>query len=106
MGEAVPHIAELALLDVLLDGVEGLLLGDLDTQSACCILETIERVNCGLHTSILALVQRGTSTTMLRMVSCSLAKRGMSCHGEMSWPSFSMKMRCSSVLGAAILRVV
>ena len=29
MGEAVPHVAELALLDVLLDGVEGLLLGDL-----------------------------------------------------------------------------
>lgn len=29
VGEAVPHIAELALLDVLLDGVEGLLLGDL-----------------------------------------------------------------------------
>jgi hypothetical protein len=29
VGEAVPDIAELALLDVLLDGVEGLLLGDL-----------------------------------------------------------------------------
>jgi hypothetical protein len=29
VGEAVPHITELALLDVLLDGVEGLLLGDL-----------------------------------------------------------------------------
>lgn len=73
MGEAVPHVAELALLDVLLNGVEGLLLGDLDTGSACCILETTERINCRLHTSILALVQRGTSTTMLRMVCCSLA---------------------------------
>jgi hypothetical protein len=29
VGEAVPHVAELALLDVLLDGVERLLLGDL-----------------------------------------------------------------------------
>jgi hypothetical protein len=27
--EAIPHVAELALLDVLLDGVERLLLGDL-----------------------------------------------------------------------------
>jgi hypothetical protein len=36
VGEAVPHVAELALLDVLLDGVEGLLLGDLSMQSACC----------------------------------------------------------------------
>jgi hypothetical protein len=27
--EAVPHVAELALLDVLLDGVESLLLADL-----------------------------------------------------------------------------
>ena len=29
VGEAVPNITKLALLDVLLDGVEGLLLGDL-----------------------------------------------------------------------------
>jgi hypothetical protein len=29
VGEAVPDVAELALLDVLLDGIEGLLLGDL-----------------------------------------------------------------------------
>ena len=29
VGEAVPHVAELALLDILLDGVERLLLGDL-----------------------------------------------------------------------------
>jgi hypothetical protein len=62
--------------------------------------------NGGVHTSIFALVQRGTSTTMLRMVCCSLAYRGMSCHAEMGWPSFSMKTRCSSVLAAATLRVV
>lgn len=29
VGEAVPNEAELALLDILLDGVEGFLLGDL-----------------------------------------------------------------------------
>lgn len=29
VGEAVPHETELAFLDVLLDGVEGLLFGDL-----------------------------------------------------------------------------
>jgi hypothetical protein len=27
--EAVPHIAELSLLDILLDGIEGLFLADL-----------------------------------------------------------------------------
>jgi len=32
VGEAVADEAELALLDVLLDGVELLLLGDLDTK--------------------------------------------------------------------------
>ena len=33
VGEAVPHVAQLALLDVLLDGVERLLLGDLRASS-------------------------------------------------------------------------
>jgi hypothetical protein len=35
VGEAVPHVAELSLLDVLLDGVELLLLGDLLRWLAC-----------------------------------------------------------------------
>lgn len=35
MGEAVANEAELALLGVLLDGVEEIILGDLLMQSAC-----------------------------------------------------------------------
>ena len=33
MGEAVADVAELALLDILLDGVEELILGDLDCSA-------------------------------------------------------------------------
>jgi hypothetical protein len=40
VGEAVAHVAELALLDVLLDGVERLLLGDLRAVSVSQCLDT------------------------------------------------------------------
>lgn len=110
MREAVPDVAELALLNVLLDGVECLLLGDLlralVTGSVCVGWTARDAGNGRALTSILALVQRGTSTIMLRTVCCSLAYSGMSCHGETGWPSFSMKTRCSSVLAAPILRTV
>jgi hypothetical protein len=86
VGEAVPHEAQLALLDVLFDGVERLLFGDLVLSA----IEPAAMRQLGPRTSIFALVQRGTSTTMLRIVCCSLAYSGMSCHGETSWPSFSM----------------
>jgi hypothetical protein len=58
------------------------------------------------RTSIFALVQRGTSTTMFRTVCCSLAYSGMSWKGETGTPSFSMKMRCSRVWAAPTLRAV
>lgn len=45
--------------------------------------------------SSLALDQRGISTTMLRIVRSSLAKRGMSWKGETTLPSFSLKTRYS-----------
>jgi hypothetical protein len=41
-------------------------------------------------TSSLALVQRGISTTMLKMVFSALAKRGISWKGEMGTPFFSV----------------
>ena len=77
MGEAVPHVAELTLLDVLFDRIESLLLADL----AVCQLNAMGEVAEGpakatdgvARTSIFALVQRGTSTTMLRTVCCSFA---------------------------------
>lgn len=69
VGEAVTDEAELALLGVLLDGVESLLLGDL---RACQTAGTRHWRMVQL-TSCLALVQRGISTTMFRMVCCSLA---------------------------------
>lgn len=52
-----------------------------------------------LEISILALVQRGTSTIMLRMPLFWSAKRGMSWKGDTTvWSdAFSMKTRCSAV---------
>lgn len=50
-------------------------------------------------TSILPLVHLGISTTMFKTVCCSFAYRGISWKGEIGTPSFSMYMRCSSVLG-------
>lgn len=47
MGEAVPHEAELALLDVLLDGIERLLLADLHTWSALSALRGAGRRRAG-----------------------------------------------------------
>jgi hypothetical protein len=53
VGEAVPHVAELALLDVLLDGVECLLLGDLWVSSASrCILCYCSLPSTYLHLGI------------------------------------------------------
>jgi hypothetical protein len=43
VGEAVPHEAELALLDILLDGVELLLLGDLLPMLASFLARDGER---------------------------------------------------------------
>lgn len=75
------------LLDVLLDGVEGLLLADLHLglgqrdQAA-----EGQRPGAAKHSrrrqGRLTLVQRGTSTIMLRMVLDSSANRGMSLPGE------------------------
>jgi hypothetical protein len=48
-----------------------------------------------LEISILALVQRGTSTIMLRMPLFRSAKSGMSWNGETTWPFCSMYTRCS-----------
>ena len=82
VGEAVADVAELALLHILLDGVEELLLGDLGRKisiptSSYSVAPHLQGgllcVYCGVRTSCLALVQRGISTTMLRMVCCSLA---------------------------------
>lgn len=70
VGEAVADEAQLALLGVLLDGVEGLLLGDLMACQHACARHWEEGLR---RTSCLALVQRGISTTMFRMVCCSLA---------------------------------
>lgn len=80
VGEAVADKAQLALLDILLDGVEEFLLGDL-------IVGLVLAVECGVIdcrvdwttqqwrglTSILPLVQRGISTIMFKTVCCSLA---------------------------------
>lgn len=86
MGEAVADEAELALLDILLDGVEELLLGDLERRVST--VSIAKAVWCGVvkfevinrrkrndieHTSSLPLVHLGISTTMFRMVCCSLA---------------------------------
>lgn len=80
VGEAVTDVTELALLDILLDGVEELLLGDLDRPSAMIFMEKGTGEDRGgavlwrlVRTSCLALVQRGISTIMFRMVCCSLA---------------------------------
>ena len=75
MGEAVADVAKLALLDVLLDGVEKLLLGDLvgRTSVSKAVMHAAicwggEAAECRRRrTSSLALVQRGISTTMFRM---------------------------------------
>jgi hypothetical protein len=39
VGEAVAHVAQLALLDILLDGVEEFLLGDLAESAVSSIVE-------------------------------------------------------------------
>jgi hypothetical protein len=79
VGEAVSDEAKLAFLDILLDRVEGLLLGDLIGRyvSAWQIKHDIVTSRYGEHrqelTSSLALVHLGISTTMFRIVCCSLA---------------------------------
>ncbi len=119
MGSSCATITKLALLDVLLDRVEELVLGDLRVRNytsafrasyykilvpliAC--LRTIGAGGGGVKrgggrvkfggggglTSSLALVQRGISTIMLRTVCSALAYRGMSWKGETATPSFSM----------------
>jgi hypothetical protein len=104
VGEAVADETELALLDVLLDGVEEFLLGDLDAQkcyqASCGVTKSrvsLEKQSLGSRwlqryrlTSNLPLVHRGISTIMFKTVCCSLAYRGMSWKGEMGTPSFSM----------------
>jgi hypothetical protein len=72
VGEAVADEAELALLDILLDGVEELLLGDLWNLLGFC------RCHRGASpTSSFPLVQRGISTTMFRRVFCSLYQQSI-----------------------------
>lgn len=48
MGEAVADVTELALLSVLLDGVEELLLGDLDSSSVTIFMDRGATVVCML----------------------------------------------------------
>jgi hypothetical protein len=73
MGEAVTDESKLALLDILLDRVKELVLGDLKwTESQ----RRVWRVNSDVgleNTSSLALVHLGISTIMLRMVCSWLA---------------------------------
>lgn len=103
--EAVADEAELALLGVLLDWVELLVLGDLAKDEcqlfvlsmfhnlnavSCCLPRAAMRTIAVRRTSCLALVQRGISTTMFNTVCCSLAYSGMSWKGETGTPSFSM----------------
>lgn len=76
MGEAVADVTKLALLNILLDGVEELFLGDL--ASSQHIPSNMKNFPAGpvpgaVHTSCLALVQRGISTTIFRTVCWSLA---------------------------------
>lgn len=85
VGEAIAHEPKLALLDVLLDGVEELFFRDLLHHQHLAVLCSVVG-----HTSSLALVHRGISTTIFRIVCCSLAYRGTSWKGETGVPSFSM----------------
>ena len=103
VGEAVADEAKLALLHILLDGVEKLLLGDLSSRQvswrsfgiAIGVIRSLRKATFPSvrewrqqnsldkkvmggryrleHTSSLALVQRGISTIMLRMVCSWLA---------------------------------
>ena len=102
--EAVADEAELALLDILLDWVEGLLLGDLCGRLSASVLGCQIKSSAGLLrqrrgessnswyklTSSLPLVHLGISTTMFKIVCCSLAYSGISWKGEIGCPSFSM----------------
>ena len=92
VGEAVADVTQTALLNVLLDGVEGLLFGDLMACQHACARHWEEGLR---RTSCLALVQRGISTIMLSTVCCSLAYRGMSWKGETTLPFCSMYTLCS-----------
>lgn len=84
--EAVAHISQLALLDILLNRVKELLFRDLLTKITPLATPTLlvkifslplnPAINHEImrqRTSCLALVQRGISTIMLRIVCCSLA---------------------------------
>ena len=50
------------------------------------MVKLINSIRERVHTSILALLHRGTSTTMLNTVFSALAKRGISWNGEMTFP--------------------
>jgi hypothetical protein len=100
VGEAVADESKLALLDVLLNRVEELLdklkscykqsccsspylfLGDLNENNVSSAMrgrtEQVNNCNRKQHTSNLPLVHLGISTTMFRIVCCSLAYRGIS----------------------------
>jgi hypothetical protein len=74
VGETVADIAELSLLGVLLDGIESRIFRDLFAS-----IEPWHTAQSNKkHTSILAFVQRGISTTMFRTLPLASAKRGMS----------------------------
>jgi hypothetical protein len=87
--EAVTDISKLTLLGILNDGVHGNFLADLYVCRKFLINNRNTRLSCQ-PTSSLALDQRGISTTMLKMVFSSLAKRGMSWKGETGTPFFSI----------------
>ena len=63
--EAVMHVSEFLLLDILFDGIEWLRHTNLKENSW---LSEVTKCNQVESTSILAFVQRGTSTTMLQML--------------------------------------
>lgn len=62
VGEAVTNVTELALLDVLLDGVEELLLGDLDRVISTHVRgRKISRYPCIVHGGVIAAIASGQS---------------------------------------------
>lgn len=91
MREAIANISELALLYILLDGVQWFLFRDLRATlvSFRFAIGAMWISPSTWLTSIFALVHLGISTTMFSTVCCSLAYNGMSWKGETTLPWLS-----------------
>lgn len=99
MGKTISYITQLSFLNVLFDWVQLVLGGDLKQSIKISVREysthTIAPITHCIHlillldTSIFALVQRGTSTTMLKTLGAAL--NGMSWNGEIGPVSFPIK---------------